>query len=82
MQQIFVTRRNLLALLSKLDRAKAGEYTACTIIKKDTVHPTHPATAPFGFTALEDDVTVTAVEDADYYTDRAPGEVLPVDVPR
>jgi len=35
MEQIYLTRRNLETLLSKLDRAKRGELTDCTIIKLD-----------------------------------------------
>lgn len=69
--QIFLTRRNLLSLLSKLDRAKAGETTARTIVKRDTAHPKYP---------ILTEIAVTAVEDADYYTDREPGEVLPDDL--
>ena len=60
--QVFLTRRNLLALLAKLDR----EGSQCTIIKGDTLHPTHPVTGV-------DEVWVTAVEDDVYYTDREPG---------
>jgi hypothetical protein len=73
MQTVYLTRRNLLTLLSKLDRQAAGETTACTIVKRDTRHPQYPAS----------DVTVVAaLEDAAYYTDREPGEVLIVDEPR
>lgn len=60
--QVFLTRRNLEALLKKLDR----EGSQCTIIKGDTVHPTHPITGV-------DEVWVTAVEDDTYYTDRKAG---------
>jgi len=70
MQQVYLTRRNLLTLLSKLDRAAAGDYTARTLIKQDRVHPKYPCS---------DVIAVTAVEDADYYVDRAPGEVHPAD---
>jgi hypothetical protein len=72
MQRLYLTRRNLLTLLSKLDRRHEGGITACTIVKQDTKHPKYPST---------DAVMVTAVEDADYYTDREPGEVLIVDDP-
>jgi hypothetical protein len=72
-QRIYLTRRNLLTLLSKLDRAKKGEYTFCSIIKRDTVHPTFPCS----------DVTlVTAIEDEAYYIDREPGEVIQKDDPK
>ena len=72
MQTIYLTRRNLLTLLSKLDRVKAGEQSLCTLIKGDTANPKFPSTDIF---------TVTAVEDEDYYTDREPGPVLPADDP-
>jgi hypothetical protein len=71
--QIYLSRRNLLTLLSKLDRAAAGEETACTLIKHDNVHPRYPQTMG--------SVRVTAVEDADYYTMGPPGEVHPSDLP-
>ena len=60
--QVYLTRRNLEALLKKLDRP--GSH--CTIVKGDTVHPTYPVTGV-------GEVWVTAVEDEDYYTDREPG---------
>jgi hypothetical protein len=68
--RIFLSRRNLLTLLSKLDRAAAGEDTACTIIKRDTTHKQYPCSCA---------CVVTAVEDADYYTDREPGPTHPAD---
>ena len=71
MQKVYLTRRNLLALLSKLDRVAAGETSACTIIKQDRVHPVYPCS---------DVIEVTAVEDKDYYTDREAGEVHPSDL--
>jgi hypothetical protein len=74
MEQLFLTRRNLLVLLSKLDRKKRGEATACTIVKQDPVHPTHPQTMA--------SCAVTAVEDAEYYVDRGPGDVHPEDEPK
>lgn len=73
MQTVYLTRRNLLTLLSKLDRKKAGEDTACTLHKRDTVHPKYPCS---------DTVAVIALEDADYYIDREPGAVNSADVPK
>jgi len=35
MKTVRLSRRNLLTLLSKLDRVKAGEVSACTLIKTD-----------------------------------------------
>lgn len=71
--KIYLSRRNLLTLLSKLDRQAAGESTACTIIKHDNQHPMFPQTMKrIEITALEDDV---------YYVDRPAGEVHPEDSP-
>jgi hypothetical protein len=71
--RVYLTRRNLLTLLSKLDRRAKGEVTVCTIIKQDINHPRYPCT---------DVIAVTAVENDDYYTDRPPGEVLFEDDPK
>lgn len=73
MEQIYLTRRNLLSLLNKLDRKAEGEDTACTIVKRDNQHPKYPQTL--------DECAVTAVEDVDYYSDRPAGEVWPADNP-
>lgn len=67
MEQIFLSRRNLLHLLSKLDRKKAGQYTFCTLVKTDTDHPQYPCSVK---------ALITAVEDWDYYTDRMPGATM------
>ena len=72
MEQLYLTRRNLLTLLSKLDRKAKGEATMCTLLKSDVVHPKYPCSKI---------IVVTAVEDNDYYTDRAPGPVNPKDEP-
>lgn len=69
---VHLSRRNLLTLLSKLDRTKRGDVSACTIIKRDTVHPKFPCSEV---------ITVHAVEDEDYYTDREPGRMHPEDEP-
>lgn len=70
MEQIFLTRRNLKALLSKLDRHASGDQTFCTIVKFDMTHLKYPCTVQ---------TAITAVEDADYYTDREAGAVFPED---
>ncbi len=70
--KVYLTRRNLLALLSKLDRVKAGETSLCTIIKYDTKHPKYKQ-------SLEQ-IHVIAIEDSEYYTDRLPGEIDSRDV--
>ena len=61
--RIYLSRRNLLTLLSKLDRAAKGDETARTIWKRDNVHTKYPSKA----------MEVIAIEDEDYYTDRNPG---------
>lgn len=70
MEQIFLTRRNLITLLSKLDRRANGEQTVCTLMKNDTGHSQYPCSTR---------ALITAVEDKDYYTDRDPGRVHPKD---
>lgn len=71
---VFLSRRNLLTLLSKLDRKAKGEQTHCTLIKYDTSNPKYPQNV-LG-------VVVTAVEDADYYDDRDPGDIVDEDAVR
>jgi hypothetical protein len=73
MSKVFLSRRNLLVLLSKLDRVKAGEFSHCTIIKTDNSHPRYPQTMK--------EIEVTAVEDEDYYAERTAGEMHPSDEP-
>lgn len=74
MNKVYLSRRNLLTLLSKLDRVAAGEMSQCTLIKRDNQHPKYPQT----MAAIE----VVAVEDADYYVDREAGMVHPSDTPK
>ena len=73
-ETVFLSRRNLLTLLSKLDREAKGDITSCTLIKRDNFHPIHPQTTLA--------IRVIAVEDSDYYIDRKPGEVHPLDTPK
>jgi hypothetical protein len=68
MQTLYLSRRNLLTLLAKLDRNKAGDHSACTIVKQDTVHPKYPSS---------DVISVTALEDEDYYYERQAGRMHP-----
>lgn len=72
-ERIFLSRRNLLALLSKLDRKAAGDDTQCTIIKFQ--NPSDP------FVQTMDSIAVTAVEDKDYYMTRNAGVMDPRDTP-
>lgn len=71
MEQVYLSRRNLETLLSKLDRVKAGDTSQCIILKCDNRHSVYPQTM--------DMVMVTAVEDEDYYIDRNPGPMHPKD---
>lgn len=73
-EKVYLSRRNLLTLLSKLDRVAAGEHSNCTIIKCDNVHPTHAQTMK--------EINVIAVDDAVYYAKRAAGDVHPSDEPK
>jgi hypothetical protein len=41
---IYLSMRNLLTLISKLDGKKAGQITACTLVKSDDTHPTYAQT--------------------------------------
>ena len=73
METLYLSRRNLLTLLSKLDRKKNGEMTQCCIIKCDNQHPKYPQSM--------DSIAVHAIEDDEYYTDRIPGYVNEKDNP-
>ena len=73
MEHVYLSRRNLLTLLSKLDRRTNGEDTLCAIVKNDNKNNKYPQSM--------NSIIVTAVEDKDYYNDRGPGEVCPADEP-
>lgn len=73
MPLVYLSRRNLLTLLSKLDRKAAGEETACTLVKNDNAHAKYPQTMAR--------IAVTAIEDDEYYATRNPGMVHPADRP-
>lgn len=64
---VYLSRRNLLTLLAKLDRAAQGDDTACAIIKSDDMHEKYPQTMR--------EIMVCAVEDAEYYNTRSAGAV-------
>lgn len=64
-EQIFLSRRNLLTLLAKLDKRKEGIETHCTLIKNDNTHEIYPQSMK--------SIMVTAVEDDEYYASRAFG---------
>lgn len=65
--QVYLSRKNLNTLLSKLDEVKAGGMSLCTLIKRDANNPKYSQNYP--------EIVVVAVEDEDYYTDREPGPV-------
>lgn len=71
MERIYLSRRNLMMLLSKLDRVKDGEDSACTIIK----YQNHDDP----FTQTMDAVTVTALEDDALYLGRRAGPMNEAD---
>jgi len=69
--QIYLSRRNLLALLSKLDRQAAGDETACAIVK--SANPSDP------YCNTIDQVMVIAIPDEKFYANRQPGAMHPLD---
>jgi len=69
MKHLYLSRRNLLTLLSKLDRLEVGEETACSIIKH--ANPTDP------YCNTIDAIMITAIPDELFYTNREPGEMHP-----
>ena len=66
---VYLSRRNLLTLIKKLDAniEKPGTSKAL-LVKRDNEHPTHPQS--------HSTIYVQAVEDSEYYTDREPGKAL------
>ena len=68
---IYLSRRNLLALLSKVDRLEDGDETACAIVKY--ANPLDP------YCNTIDEVIVVAVPDEKFYTNRSPGIMHPAD---
>ena len=73
MQTVYLSRRNLEVLLSKLDRKAAGEETACAIIKQQ-----NPLDKPYLMTMKQ--LKVVAVPDELFYANREAGEMHPDDV--
>lgn len=74
MHQIFLSKRNLLTLLSKIERYERGEETACTIIKYK--NPSDP------YVNTMDACIVTALPDDKLYVNRGAGEMHPADEER
>ena len=73
MKKLYLSKRNLLTLLSKLDRQEQGQTTACTLIKY--ANPNDP------YVNSIDCIAVIAVPDDQFYANRNPGEVHPFDEP-
>ncbi len=63
--KVYLSRRNLLALLSKLDREAAGEQTACTIIKYKNAGDKFKKDTCYQQTM--ESIMVVAVQDEKYY---------------
>ena len=70
-QGIYLSRRNLLTLLNKLDRKASGGDSECTLLKRDCTHEKYPQSMRL--------CVVTAIEDDEYYTTRDAGAVHPLD---
>jgi hypothetical protein len=73
-ERVYLSKRNLLTLLSKLERFEKGEETKCAIVKH--ANPLDP------YCSTIDEITVFAIPDEQYYTRRMYGEVHPSDDPK
>lgn len=74
---VYLSRRNLMVLLSKLDRVKEGEESKKAIVKmKNKSQKLYQQSM--------DSVTIVAVEDEEYYSamERQPGIMHPKDEPK
>ena len=65
MVTLYLSRRNLLCLLAKLDRVQQGEYDSATIVKRDIDHKVYPQSHRV--------IAVQAISDEEYYAEREPG---------
>jgi hypothetical protein len=73
METLYLSKRNLLTLLNKLERAEQGEPTHCAIIKyRNTNDP---------FVNSMEAVLVVAVTDEELYNKRQAGAIHPADDP-
>jgi hypothetical protein len=70
-ETLYLSKQNLLTLLSKLERLEEGNDTACAIIKY--ANPSDP------YCNTMDSVMVIAVADEKFYTNRMPGAMHPLD---
>ena len=44
MEKLYLSKRDILILIGKLDGVRNGEPSSCTIIKSDSAHPVFPQT--------------------------------------
>lgn len=75
MKTLYLSKRNLLTLLSKIERFENGQETACSLVKyRNDKGP---------YVQTDDAVLVIAVPDKFYYEsqDRIAGDVHPLDNP-
>ena len=73
-ERIYLSKRNLLTLLSKLERLEQGQDTQCALVKY--ANPLDP------YCNTIDTVIVIAVPDDKFYTTRSPGSMHPLDEPK
>lgn len=76
---LYLSKRNLLVLLSKLERFEAGQETACAIMK----YPNRldPYSLRLDGGCEHDGVMVIAIPDEKYYVGRKAGPMLEQDDP-
>lgn len=74
--KVYLPKRNLLTLLSKLGRFEASEDTKCEIIKHFV--PLDPYCMSL---QSEESISIIAIPDSKYYTNREPGRMHPEDDP-
>jgi hypothetical protein len=70
--KLYLSKRNLLVLLSKLERLEAGESTQCAIIKYSN------NLDPYNMVGM-DECMVIAIPDQKYYVNRSAGAMHPQD---
>ena len=71
---VYLSKRNLLTLLSKLERFEKGEETKCAIIKRAVTLD------PYCMRGI-DSCMIVAIPDEKYYVGRKPGAMDPRDTP-
>jgi hypothetical protein len=67
--KVYLSRRNIQTLLNKLDRVKAGDFSACTLIKCDNQHAKYPQTmSECAVSAIEGNASLPGNENQIYLT--------------